>query len=290
MAIPHVSVIFRFTGLDPDGNMKVWIDGRLLPAEAVGFCPICAGQDYAVLVQKAPWSATEGRHTVAIEVDDGHGDSQRAQSTYYVDTVGSDVVGLSGGLLLPSGFGHLRPYVGAGFAVQASGPGGATSGAGTGGLVSIEASVWTPTSGLVPFASQDSVAGPNAWKATGTLPNLAAGLSFGQVMGSDFAALSLRTSPAYATMTVGSGAVPLPGSWAGLDLSLAPFTSKIRHPKSMDSFFAVTELLHFEAEAEEGRRLSIGGSIRHPHGWAATALFDPEGRLRFEGTFTATFR
>ena len=61
LALPHVAVILKVRGQLPDDKLTIWIDGRKLPEEAVGYCAICAGQNPAILVEEAPWIVTEGR-------------------------------------------------------------------------------------------------------------------------------------------------------------------------------------------------------------------------------------
>ena len=276
LALPHVAVILQIKGQLPDDKLTIWIDGRKLPEEAVGYCAICAGQNPAILVEEAPWIVTEGRHEIVVQLESPT-DTTRLEQTYFVDTATPGMTGLTGGPSLPSGFAPSRPAARVGGLLGESGmDGGGWLAASTGGPLSLEAAARSPAG--------------HAWKLSLSPPQGRWGLGAGQIANDAFAALSYRLQPSTVSLTAGTGEGLLPGAWLAADLSLSLATSRIKYPQSSRDFFALVDLLHLKFEWAEGGQGSFGASMQHPYGWEASLFKLSQGGWRLQASLTLSLR
>lgn len=101
-SIPHVLLIFdvKKANFNPD-RIRVEIDGREVPKDAIKGCAICAGPRPALMADRVPWGLTEGEHTAAILVRPPRGKEVRSEITYTVDTTVPSFSGLTGFIEFP---------------------------------------------------------------------------------------------------------------------------------------------------------------------------------------------
>ncbi len=101
-SIPHVLLIFdvKKANFNPD-RIRVEIDGREVPKDAIKGCAICAGPRPALMAHRVPWGLTEGKHTAAIIVRPPEAGEVRSEITYTVDTTVPSFSGLTGFIEFP---------------------------------------------------------------------------------------------------------------------------------------------------------------------------------------------
>lgn len=106
-SIPKVIVIYKIAGPlsvhseDPDA-LKIYIDNKQVPQNALTGCSICAGPKPAVSAKRVRWALTEGPHTIHILATDKLGRKYFLESEYVMDSSIPSLSGLSGAIFYPN--------------------------------------------------------------------------------------------------------------------------------------------------------------------------------------------
>lgn len=267
LAFPHVSIIFKTHAPRAEQlikSVKMEVDGREVPENAIDHCTICAGPNPAVIAARAPWTIHDGWHHVVITETDPQGNIYRSELNYVMDSSIPSLSGLTGGILFPNS--------------DIAYAGGLRLGVFTPGLTDRRSGGWQgiSTSQGIPLEivgdavfrhkREDSVF---SWKLGTHLPSPSLNLSIGERQGDFFAVLGYRTQPNYFNVSLGVGASDLPSAWAGMSYSLTHLTPHIKHSKKLDNFFAVVDLVSLHAETDSKGKVNLGATLSHPYGWRA---------------------
>lgn len=260
-ALPHVSIIFEIhapAAGRPWQRLEMEVDGRKVPEEAFGYCPLCAGPRPTVLAARAPWTVSDGWHRLRLLAFDGEGNVYSYERTYLVDTTIPSLSGLSGTGLFPGAEVAEGRSLRLGFGYRSGGDRwrawlGLTR---PGGL---------PVEVVRHFRQRGEAL---SWK-TRLWHTEHFRLSVGQWEGNPFVAVGYRTQPSYLTLSLGAVASPLPSAWLGLTYSLAEATRRGRYPQRFSHGVALLDLVRLHLEVDEKGRLNAGVSLHHPYGFRA---------------------
>lgn len=263
-ALPHVSVILNALPPRQIKAMRLEVDGKPIPNEAISGCPICAGDKPVVLTAKAAWTMTDGAHQLVIIGNDGQGNSFRYELRYAVDSSTPSLSGLTGEIALPNAYVAVTPSVRWGIGQFLRGPRhhlwlGMTGGT----LLPLE------VAGNVRFVDGRWRDGGASWKLAWVHSNRW-GLSIGQQDGNGFAVFGVRTQPNHFSIAIGFGKGDLPSAWLSVSYSLSHFTRQIKRSSRDDDlgdFLAVLDLVRLQMEADSKGHVNFGAMLCHPYGW-----------------------
>ncbi|MCS7263829.1 MAG: hypothetical protein NZ805_03235 [Armatimonadetes bacterium] len=251
--LPHVSIILKSLSHQQRKSLTLAIDGRAISDNAFSICRICAGDKPTVIAAKAKWTITDGIHRLQAKVNGEIVDDFR----YIVDTSVPSLMGLSGTIAFPDAHVAIVKSWRIGLSQFSR---------------SKHNQVWFSLTGgkSLPFeiAIEQTLDGDDAfsWKMSIVRSNHL-GLSIGQRNGDKFAVLGYRTQPNYLSLSVGLGEGSMPSSWLGLSYSLSHLTQKLKPSEGLKDFFAVLDLVRFQFEMDNKRRLNFGAWLCHPYGW-----------------------
>jgi hypothetical protein len=255
-ALPHVSIIFKTHAPQPGRliqSVKLEVDGRPVPEDAISHCAICAGPNPAVIAARAPWTIRDGAHHLVITATDTQGNTYRSELRYTMDSSVPSLSGLTGSILFPNaGVSSARSLR----------LGGSSNGAWWG------ATLRSPLPLEIIGEARQKRDFALSWKANLLhSPRSPLSLSVGQRAGDAFAVLGFHTQPNYFNLSLGVGASDLPSAWLGASYSLSHLTPRLQHSKKLDNFFAVVDLVSLHVETDNQGKVNLGATLSHPYGW-----------------------
>lgn len=260
-ALPHVSVILNDLPLRQLKAMRLEVDGKPVPDEAISGCRICAGDKPAVLTAKAEWTVTDGTHHLVITGNDDLDNSFRYELRYVLDSSPPALGGLTGEIALPNA--HVAVTTSLRWGIVQFHRGlrhqlwlGMTGGT----ALPLE------VAGKVHFADGRWRDGGVSWKLAWMRSNRW-GLSIGQQEGDGFAVFGVRTQPNYFSLAVGFGTSNLPSAWLSASYSLSHFTRTIKPSSRNNDFLAVLDLVRLQLEVDNRGHINFGATLSHPYGW-----------------------
>lgn len=251
-ALPHVSVILKALTPSQRKRLRLVVDDRAVPNDAVAGCRICAGDKPAVIAAKARWTVTDGVHRLQASF----GDSAVA-FRYTLDSSVPSLSGLSGTIALPDAHAAVAQSVRVGVSRFSRSPRHRV-------WLSLTGGRWLPVELAIERTLNRD--GAFAWKVA-FIRSQRWGVSVGQRDGDAFIALGYRSQPNDWNVTVGGGEGTLPPVWVGVSYSLSHLTRRWRFSERWRDVIAVLDLVRVQAEVDNRGRLNLGAWLCHPYGW-----------------------
>ncbi len=260
-SLPHVSIILNDLPLRQLKAMRLEVDGKPVPDEAISGCRICAGDKPAVLTAKAVWTVTDGAHQLVITGNDEQGNPFHYKLRYVLDSSTPALGGLTGEITLPNAHVAFTPSVRWGIGQSHRGQRHRLWLGITGGTV-----LPLEVAGDIRFADGRWRNGGASWKLA-WMPSNRWGFSIGQQDGDGFAVFGFRTQPNYFSVAVGFGTSDLPSAWLSGSYSLSHFTQRIKSSPRYGDFLAVLDLVRLQWEVDNKGHVNFGANLCHPYGW-----------------------